>query len=409
MLAPSSFPITDSEAIVNAKLAYALSSNGYEVVVFSRRSNLNTDLYPKSKEEQDILSSNRLSVETFYTQNGRNFRSLYQHLLAFGLTGLFIRGNNWSYFAIKRALQLHKKKPFDILITRGFLTETAGIYLARKLRIPWIANWNDPYPLERFPAPYGKGPQARLSRMQEKALRLTQTYAAIHTFPCVRLRDYMLGYFSLIDSNATLVVPHMAHSNFVPEKENTFSGKIRLLHAGFVGHPRNPHNFLEALSRVFRIEHWQRKIECVFVGKQLKDFADEIRRFHLEDVVKQIAPKSYFEVLGMIASSDVSLIIEAICEEGIYLPTKFVDALQSLTPVFCVSPESGTLHDFVTRYNVGYHANNASVDDIACKLESLMEKWESHELLKIDPNEVSYFFERDIVNQYSQLFETLSK
>ena len=64
----------------------------------------------------------------------------------------------------------------------------------------------------------------------------------------------------------------------------------------------------------------------------------------------------------------MAIIIEAECEEGIYLPTKFVDAIQSGLPVFCVSPFPGTLNDMVEKYAVGFYANNTSIDDVENKL-----------------------------------------
>lgn len=68
--------------------------------------------------------------------------------------------------------------------------------------------------------------------------------------------------------------------------------------------------------------------------------------------------------MDLISSCDVSLIIETTCEEGIYLPTKCVDAFQCSKPIFCVSPKIGTLRDIVEKFHVGYISDIDNIDDV---------------------------------------------
>ena len=81
----------------------------------------------------------------------------------------------------------------------------------------------------------------------------------------------------------------------------------------------------------------------------------------------------YNDIIETQKSFDMSLIIEAICDEGIYLPTKVADSIQGGLPVFCVSPLKGTQHDLVDLYEIGYFADNTNIDDIYVKLISRLE------------------------------------
>ena len=402
ILAPSSFPIVNSEAITNAKLIYLLAQMGYDVVVLSRISNLKAEsLYPESEEERKILSLNNVQVEYLNVYNGVNFYSMLEHLLCFLMTGCVYRGANWNYYAIKKAVELNKKKKFDILITRGFYTEIAGIYLTRKLKIKWIANWNDPYPLSRFPPPYGLGPNCKISFMQNLLLLKIQKNAFLHTFPSARLRDYMLQYLPLVKREQTTVIPHLAHEDFFWDKKKCKRDKMCIVHAGNVSYPRSPKKFLKALT--FLSGKLKNKLDCIFVGKQTEDFMNEIKILNLTSVVHVLPPMNYFDILKLLSNSDISLIIEAECTEGIYLPTKFADAMQSQIPVFCVSPVDGTLHDMVSEYEVGYFADVTSISDIKNQMEKMFFDWENDKLPIIAPDRVSYFFSESVRSKYEKI------
>ena len=128
-----------------------------------------------------------------------------------------------------------------------------------------------------------------------------------------------------------------------------------------------------------------------------------INHFGLEDVVSLIPPMSYSDSLSYISQCDVSLIIEAQCEEGIYLPTKFVDAMQTHKPVFCVSPSNGTLRDMVSLYNVGYYSDNTSVISIEKVIEQMLLDFKNNNLPTVDNNVASDFFEDSIIDKFRSI------
>ena len=406
VLAPSSFPINNSEAISNAKLIYLLAQLGYKVTVFSRISNLSSEaIYPEGSSEKKILDLKNINVKYIKVFNGKGLKSIKEHLLCWCKTGYVYRGANWSYYAIKEALKLNKKDKIDVLITRGFYTDIAGVYLSKKLGLKWIANWNDPYPLARFPHPYGKGPYCKIGNRMERLLRDIQKYSYIHTFPSARLRDYMLKYFSMISVDRTVVIPHLAHEDFMVSSKKTDSNKLRLVHAGNVSSPRSPKKFFQALQNV--VKDFPNDIECIFIGRQDADFYKLVENPVLKSVVKVLPAMKYFDVMDFLSQSDISLIIEAECDEGIYLPTKFVDALQILKPVFCISPSQGTLHDYVDKFGIGYFANNSSVEEISETLRNIVMDYKQKKLPNFSISDVEYFFTKSIGQQYLQLIETM--
>ena len=53
------------------------------------------------------------------------------------------------------------------MITKNYPSELLGYYLKKKYNIKWVATWNDPFPHEKYPHPYGNGPMAKLSYRKE--------------------------------------------------------------------------------------------------------------------------------------------------------------------------------------------------------------------------------------------------
>ena len=150
-------------------------------------------------------------------------------------------------------------------------------------------------------------------------------------------------------------------------------------------------------------EEWTRCIRCNFVGNYDADLDCFVRKLGLERYVKLLPPLVYADCLSFISTCDMVLIVEAICDEGIYMPTKFVDSLQCGLPVFCVSPHEGTLKDMVNKYGVGYYCDNTSVKDIEVSLRKAITDFHAKQLPQINKENLTYFFENDIVAQFNSI------
>lgn len=409
-IAPHSFPIKSSESICNSKVVYALASAGYIVDVYC------SALKSTYTEETEITEklSGHPNINIFPIQhNLLTFRgniinilkNIIHHISIYLLSGYYYNGIDFPYQCIQHITKRKKENPdlnYDVIITRGFNTDYAGIYLKKLFNTIWIANWNDPYPVSRFPHPYGKGFNSELPLTFRKLYHDIQKYVDIHTFPSERLRNYMLLCFTDVSIEQTRVVPHMAHTLLLPQnKQFNYNKPLKISHVGSVEHPRNPKNFLLALSKV--INQTSIKIDCTFIGNYDSDVLEVINEYGLQEHVTLQPGLPYAKALEVISSSDLSLIIEAICEEGIYLPTKFVDSIQSLTPVLCVSPTLGTLRDMVNQNKVGYWCDNESIENITECLLKVISDYTNHNLPTISLSAAEYFFEENIINIYKSI------
>ena len=415
-IAPESFPVMSSESICNSKVAYVLASAGYKVDVYTCD---DRDTYPEDNLI-DAYLRNHKNLRIFPVRNSKvlisrsngfksNFKNLIFNLGILLKTGFWYNGISIPY-SIYKSIEDNIRKEgdfdYDFMITRATYCDLAAILLKRKYNIIWNANWNDPFPDKKFPEPYGRGYNTKLPFFENRIFKAIQKMVDIHTFPSERLRKYQLKCFPLVKTDKTMVIPHMAHSELLPiiQKPKLDSSVLQLVHCGSVGKPRDPGLFLEALSRVLIKRTFDRgQIHCSFVGRYDENLDQIINHFGLEDVVSLIPPMSYSDSLSYISQCDVSLIIEAQCEEGIYLPTKFVDAMQTHKPVFCVSPSNGTLRYMVSLYNVGYYSDNTSVISIEKVIEQMLLDFKNNNLPTVDNNVASDFFEDSIIDKFRSI------
>lgn len=409
-IAPHSFPIRSSESICNAKVAFCLAEAGYQIDVYACA---DESTYPEDTELDHYLrSSPNLKITTVSPDYVllrtlsplRMLRALGFNLRILLSTGYFYNGISVPYLIYKKVEEdCGGEFDYDYIMSRGYSTDLAAILLTKKYGVPWIANWNDPFPIAKFPPPYGQGSGTKLPFFENRVYLEIQKRATLHSFPNPRLRDYMLKCFTSVSSEHTVVIPHMALSKISP-KSSVDRSKLKMVHCGNVKKPRNPRSFLLALSSIKEIIESKRiNFECHFIGGVDNDIPAFIRDNKLESYVILHNNMTYKDSIDFISNCHVSLVVEAECDEGIYLPTKVVDSFQCGVPVFCVSPENGVLNDIVRRYPIGYFSTNSSITSIREALLRLIEDYQDDKIPRISKETVPSFFENAIIEQYKKI------
>lgn len=411
-IAPHAFPIRSSESICNAKVAYTLANAGYIVDVYTCNDN---STYPADEELTKILSSpSNLTIRTVkpdYIISRKSsikklIRDIHYNVKILLSTGFFYNGISIPRIILKHIEENIKANGgfcYDLIITRGFNTDLAAVTLARKYGVKWIANWNDPFPCVKFPAPYGKGHDAKLPYFENRMYKAIQRWATIHTFPNDRLRDYMLKCFTNVQEERTAIIPHMALSS-LSKLHTQKHNKLEFIHCGDLKAPRSPRTFIQAIYRYLSDKPEDRSlVQCSLIGGVDNDTIDLIRTLKLDDVITHNKGLNYKNALNRISDATISLIIEADCEEGIYLPTKVVDAIQCGTPIFAISPKIGVLHDYIDKYPIGYYANNTSVDSIYSQLCLMFADFKANKLPKISPTACPDVFENAILEKFNRI------
>ena len=216
-----------------------------------------------------------------------------------------------------------------------------------------------------YPAPYGRGLEYNGSIFDRALIRMMRN-ADIHIFPNVRLANYMQPIIKALKSQIA-IIPHVVLQG---SRQVIKEDRLRLIHSGNLYPPRSPRTFMEAIGK-FVNKYDKPKFKFCILGNLSKNDQLLLSEYNLNDYVEYLKPVEYSQSLALLNNFDVSVIIEADCEEGIYLPTKVADFMQMQIPIFSVSPSEGVLHDLYNEGNIPYFANVKDVDGITQTLDAI--------------------------------------
>lgn len=361
-IAPACFPVNGAEAIVNVKLLQTLLKSGkFEVDVVSKKSKHSN--YPSNSLDDYGLSY--LHIHIVEVDNKVNLRTIWASFMCIFEFGVTMQGAHWAYAALPKVKNLVNNKKYDYVLTKNAPSFLLGHYLQSRYGMKWVASWNDPYPREKYPAPYGKG-WAYKNLIVNSCVRV-MSMADIHIFPNTRLKNWMQKYL-MIHDDKTLIVPHVMHNQSLNRPE--CKGTLKIIHSGNLKKPRNPEMFIRALHKLL-LQDNDCSVELVILGVADDDTKQLINELNLGDCIHFLGNVSYQESILLLANYHVAVIIEADCKEGIFLPTKVADYMSVGIPIMSLSPKEGVLNDLYINGQISYFAEISNEESILSCLRNV--------------------------------------
>lgn len=407
MFAPAFAPFASSEAIVNNKLVLTFINEGWEVDVISRRMNEGMIYDYGSRWESLWLPLRKITYVIDYPLGGKTQRLL--DLAWSGLrTGHPIDGCRWAYRAFKLGLKLHNQKPYDVIISRSLpdAAHLSALLLSRKTGLPWIANWNDPSSGAKSISK--KIFSSDSDYFHRRFLRAVKSNASWLTFPTDRMKHYICNYLGDEAEIKSSVIPHVA-IQLPKEKERNNNDFFTITHAGNLCFERNPEIIFRGILGFLTKMGMQAKFRFLIIGRENQLISDLVGQLELGPYVSLLGPLSYEETLQYLIKSDGLLVVEAPYAESIFLPSKFVDYVQTGRPIFAIAPVQGTLHDIIDKHGGGIFADCKSAESISEALSELYSLWKKGEIETVYGSGCLYdmFSPEKIVNMYKQIFASL--
>ena len=304
-------------------------------------------------------------------------RSLEQVRCSLRMRSL-MAGIRWAGRALIAAKQLHRKQPFDMIMSRSpsDLSHLPALRLSKETGIPWVANINDP-PSDCWPEPYDSAEKGLFHYTTKRLLGNVFKNASAVTFPCERLRDHVLKVYGM--PHRTEIIPHIGLKGYEPECEPSNS-VFRLFHAGNMSAERDPSVLFKALRGLLDVEKPTPQVELEIMGVEGVHLKRLVKEHGLQRHVRISGGSRYLETLDRMSASSVLVVVEAPCSEGIFLPGKVADYVSTRRPILSVSPATGTMKDMVHRYGGGIVVDGGSVEDTLRGLRELYGAWSGGQL-----------------------------
>jgi glycosyltransferase involved in cell wall biosynthesis len=405
MFAPGFAPYSFSENIINSKLALAFQGHGWEIDVISRVDE--GPLYDTNWHEP--WRPLKGSTHTIEYPLGSRF-SRFIDLLRQGIRMRFpVGGLRWAGRALDRAMELHRKHPYQLVLSRApnDIGHVPALTFSRKTKLPWIANWNDP-PAHLWPPPYESAEGLLHKSAARRLLARVFDQASVVTFPSERLRKHILRSIDGADIHRTQVIPHLGLPDYVAS-ERIPDGCFRICHAGNLSRERDPKTFLEGLARFVERTSLTHPFEIRILGTSDHKLVPFAENHGLTNHLKISDGLNYIDTLAVLEQSDVLAVVEAPCEEGIFLPSKVADYAQVGRPLLAVSPQKGTLADLIRETQAGEFAACDQFEAVAYALQKLYTSWRAGRLEQDYPmdNLWERFRPEKVVQQYEEIFSEL--
>jgi glycosyltransferase involved in cell wall biosynthesis len=398
MFAPECYPVSTAESIVASKLVLAMLDAGWHVDVVCRRDIVKA--YPDC-DKGLFEAVGRVCTAIDCTRH-----EVVNRLCASGKGA----GLLWSALAVTAGLRCIKRVRPDFIFSRIMpqYGHVPALILSKCTGIPWVANWSDPMPYRVAPKPFGGGPEAEIGPALKRYCLAVVAQARWHTFPSVRLRDYMCGIFPALSRKAC-VIPHIAYSK-LGEAPRSSRGSFTICSAGGFGW-RNPFTFLQAVRMSLAKDTNRIPLTLKLVGPIEANVQQMVVELGLDSIVKWLGPLPYARALHEMATSSIGVIIEADSPDPIFLPSKAMDFMQAGIPVLAVTPPGSELSRVFGRYGGGLSVDCTSPPAILAGLRTLHSLWQSGNLqshcrmAQIRDE----FSEHQILQTYGRLLKDLSR
>ncbi|MBS1141843.1 MAG: hypothetical protein H6R13_3296 [Proteobacteria bacterium] len=274
----------------------------------------------------------------------------------------------WSLAAAKAVATTAAAGGYDVLVTFGqpMSNHLAGLRLKRRLGIPWVAHFSDPWADNPF---HRKNFLRRWANRYLEGLVVKAADTVV--FTSEQTRQLVMGKYPPVQQCKAAVLPHAFDPEMYPARVER-SAQLVVRHLGNFYPPRSPAVLLEALALVQqRTPSLLQDVRIEFIG----EISSRIRLDRLlaplpEGLVAFLPSVDYVESLRLMAESSLLVVIDAPFDTSVFLPSKLIDYLGAKVPILAVSP-SGTTADLVSEYG-GVVAAAVDASDVANKLAGLL-------------------------------------
>jgi glycosyltransferase involved in cell wall biosynthesis len=394
-------PYEFSENIINGKLVLALLREGHSVYVISK---VDDGALYNSEWREPWLSLEPITFTVTYPKESfiRRYYEIFRNTLYFKYP---IEGIRWAEFAYRKAESLITEHDFDLIITRSpsDIAHLVGLRIKKNHNIKWIANWNDPS-TGIWPAPYEKRLPFLKRIISGKYAQEVLKRADITSFPSQMLSDHFKNHF-LIEEQKVRIIPHIMLQSGMTTKQNDDPVNLHMLHSGNLSVERDPVNLLRAIAKFNNLN--KEKVFLDILGVVSREASVLIKDSELDGYVRLIKPVPYNEALNIMAEYDVLLIMEAIMETSIFLPSKITDYSQLKKTIFSLSPVISETGNLLKKYGGGLTAQNNSYQDIYDKLSLLSIMKREEKLVELSKNASlnEYLGERYVMNMFDEIIK----
>lgn len=290
------------------------------------------------------------------------------------------RWASWRYWAVRRGVDIIRKHRIDVVWSTFPITTAhwIGLEVARRTRLPWIAEFRDPMWQSDWPPEAAAN--AAWRRLEERIFGTVD--CAVFTAPGAA-RLYAERYPHLPRSKLTVIQNGYDEETFARAEASLSrdaaaeraSRPLTLLHSGIIYRSeRDPTHFFAAvagLKRNGRISATALRIVLRASGEE-GDYLAELRRLGIDDIVRLEPPVDYLAALREMLTVDGLLLFQA-ANCNAQIPAKLYEYLRARRPILALTDPDGDTARTLEALETGRVARLDSREEIESALMRFVE------------------------------------
>ena len=263
----------------------------------------------------------------------------------------------------------------DALATFGFpmSDHLIGLALQRRLRVPWVAHFSDPWVDNPFTR------HDPLTRRLNLSLE-GKVFAAADrlVFTSGETLELVMSKYPRGLREKARVVAHAYDSEQFPARTGAAGGPVVIRYLGDLYNHRSPEPLFRALALLLAERpRLLSDVRFELVGSTYELNLGAMGLDALPEGMVAVKPSvKYLDSLALMASADGLLVIDAPAEVSVFLPSKLIDYVGAGRPVLGITPP-GTATDLIRRLG-GWVADPSDVPAVAAALQTFIAYLRSH-------------------------------
>jgi glycosyltransferase involved in cell wall biosynthesis len=342
------------------------------------------------------------------SQSAAEMRPL-RRLLRIARASLFIPDGRagWHAHAVRAGMRLRDDPGFDAIVSSGppFTSHLIGRTLARRTRLPWIADYRDPWIEATF---YPQRPAfARSIDRRLEAACVREATASV-TVGDGMARGFLDRYPALDPARFSVIANGYDPADFegVPREDD---GYFRLTHTGSLFLGRTPGALLTALEALAREEPgFAQATRLSFAGRVDADLITRVRGSILAGLTEWPGYLAHRESIALLRRSRVLLLLIGTDAQARTMVTgKVYEYLAAGVPILAIGPRDGDAAKLLARTGAGWVFEPHEGDAIREHLRTLYRRHQANEDFGLRPSarEIERYSRRELTRQLAQLLD----
>lgn len=330
---------------------------------------------------------NSARIQTAFLSEKKVTSSVVENL------AIWVRGNFFipdaRKFWIKPSIQYLNtyllNNPVDVIISTGppHSAHMIAASLKRKLNIPWLADFRDPWTNIDY---YH---ELKLSKWADKKHHRLEKQVLKEADAVTVISPGMLREFETIVPRTYSVIPNGYDSDDINQNDvvNHSKSKFSLTHVGSLTKTRNPENLWQALLELVSEDSgFEQDLEIHNVGKIDFLAVESLDKFNLRKYLRKTDYLPHDQVIAeQQKASLLLLLVNDTPNAKLILTGKIFEYLSSKRPIVCIAPEDGDAANVINSTNSGKVFGFKEVDRLK---QYLLESYQLFKLNKLQVNSV---------------------